>query len=228
MSEIILCLEIIGVISFSISGAMVAIDKESDFFGVIFLAVITTFGGGMIRDVIIGKGLPVFFTSHLLVTVSILTAIAVFIIASIFKKKYVKNEHLIETINNYFDAAGLGVFAISGAKICIDAGYTSAFAVICMGMITSIGGSMIRDFAFNVVPFFLRKRIYVVAAMVGASIYYVLYFHLHVNEGIAMIFGAGMVFIIRILATVFKLSIPKAIDFSKLKEDSTSGGEKKQ
>ena len=227
MSEILLCIEIIGVISFAISGAMVAIDKESDFLGVVFLSLTTSFGGGIIRDVLIGKGLPIFFTNYLLVAIAALTAVSVFVLASIFKKKYVENERFIAAINNYFDAAGLGVFAVSGAKICMDAGYTSPLAVIFMGMISSIGGSMIRDFALNVVPFFLRKRIYVLAAIMGASLYYVLYVCLNVNEGIAMIFGAGMVFIIRIFATVFKLSIPKAIDFSKLKKQKNSPREKK-
>ena len=222
MSEILLCIEIIGVISFAISGAMVAIDKESDFLGVVFLSLTTSFGGGIIRDVLIGKGLPIFFTNYLLVAIAALTAVSVFVLASIFKKKYVENERFIAAINNYFDAAGLGVFAVSGAKICMDAGYTSPLAVIFMGMISSIGGSMIRDFALNVVPFFLRKRIYVLATIVGASLYYVLFVCLNANEGIAMIFGAGMVFIIRILATVFKLSVPKAIDFSKLKKHKPS------
>ena len=218
MSEILLCLEIIGVISFSISGAMVAIDKESDFFGVIFLAVITTFGGGMIRDVIIGKGLPIFFTSYLLVAISILTAIAVFVVASIFKKKYVKNEHLIETINNYFDALGLGVFVISGAKICISAGFTNPFLIIIMGMLSGTGGSMTRDIIMRKIPALLQKHIYLMAALFGALLYYV-FWRTGVSDLIAVPISAASIVVIRILATAFRWNMPKAIDFSKMSED---------
>ena len=93
MTELLFCLEIIGVISFAVSGAMVAIDNECDLFGVIFLSITTCFGGGIIRDVIIDHGMPWVFTpgAYLLVSLGAASAIAVFIIAVIFKKKYVKN-----------------------------------------------------------------------------------------------------------------------------------------
>lgn len=227
MTELLFCLEILGVISFAVSGAMVAIDNECDLFGVVFLSITTCFGGGIIRDVIIDDGskMPWVFTSdaYLLVSLSAFSAVAVFIIAVIFKKKYVKNERVIEIINNYFDAVGIGIFAVSGAKVCMDAGVNSLFAIVCMGIISCIGGSMIRDFALNIPPFFLRKRIYCVAVIIGVLVYYLLYKNLEVPEVLAMTVGAALVSMIRILATVFKLSIPKAIIFSQLRDD----GEKK-
>jgi uncharacterized membrane protein YeiH len=148
-----------------------------------------------------------------------ITAVVVFVVACIFKKRYVRNEKLIASINNYFDALGLGVFTIAGAKICIDSGHTAVLPVLVMAMISSTGGSMIRDFALNEIPLFLRKRIYIIASLCGASLYYLLYMTLSLNETLSMIFGAGIIFIIRMLATVFKLNIPKAINFSEIKDD---------
>ncbi|MBE6644251.1 MAG: trimeric intracellular cation channel family protein [Ruminococcaceae bacterium] len=215
MSTIITVLEIIGVFSFSVSGALMAIDKENDFLGVVFLALITSFGGGMLRDIFIGNTPPLFFTLYPLIIVSAVTASAVFIIAALFKKKYVENEKLIQTVNNYFDAVGLGVFVISGAQICIDAGFSNPFLIIIMGMLSGTGGSMTRDIIMNEVPLLLRKHIYLIAAIAGAGVYYVLIF-LNVKNIIAVAVGALLIVIIRVLATMFKWNIPKAIDFSKM------------
>lgn len=215
MSAVLTVIEIIGVFSFSISGALMAIDKENDFFGVIFLAVITSFGGGMMRDIFIGNTPPAFFGMTLLVTVSVITATAVFLLAAIFKKQYVKHEKFIQTVNNYFDAAGLGVFVISGAKICIDLGYTNPFLIIIMGMLSGTGGSMTRDIIMNVVPGLLRKYIYMIAALAGAAVYYLLNLA-GVSDIIAVPIGVVLIFVIRICATVFRWNMPKAIKFSEM------------
>ncbi len=91
MSILIFILNIIGVISFAAAGAMVAIDKETDIFGVLFLSVTTCFGGGMLRDTMISEGLPRFFSQEMRIDILIclLTAIGVFVAAKILKKKYV-------------------------------------------------------------------------------------------------------------------------------------------
>ena len=215
MSTVLTVIEFIGVISFAISGALMAIDKENDFFGVILLAVITTFGGGMLRDLFIGNTPPVFFTLYPLVITCIATATVTFILAAIFKRQYVRNEEFINAVNNYFDALGLGVFVISGAKLCIDLGFDNPFLIIVMGMLSGTGGSMTRDIIMNEVPALLRKRIYLVAALLGASLYYLLY-SLSVSDLIAIPVSIILIVVIRILATVFKLNFPKAIDFEKL------------
>ena len=101
MAQLIIeIIEYLGIIAFSVSGAMIAIDKETDLFGVVFLAVITSFGGGITRDLLIGNIMPVFFESYVKVGVAVASAIAVYIIASVFKKGYVNNEALISKINN--------------------------------------------------------------------------------------------------------------------------------
>lgn len=215
MSTVLTVIEFIGVVSFAISGSLMAIDKENDFFGVILLAVITTFGGGMLRDLFIGNTPPVFFSLYPLVITCIATATVTFVLAAIFKRQYVQNEAFINAVNNYFDALGLGVFVISGAKLCIDLGLDNPFLIIVMGMISGTGGSMTRDIIMNEVPALLRKRIYLVAALLGASLYYLLY-SLSVSDLIAIPVSVILIVVIRILATVFKLNFPKAIDFEKL------------
>ena len=217
MSTALMIIEFIGVISFSIAGAIVAIDKENDIMGVLFLSVITTFGGGMIRDVFIGNTPPVFFrrSSLYLVIACLVAAIVVFVLAAIFKKQYLEEERTVRAINNYFDAIGLGVFVVFGAKICIDSGYTNPFLVIVMGMVSGTLGSMTRDIIVREIPILLVKRIYLVAALAGASLYYVL-FYFGVPDYISTPVAALLITAIRIMATVCNLNLPKAIKFSEI------------
>ena len=210
--------EIIGIISFAIAGAIEAINKETDLFGVVFLSLITAFGGGMIRDVMIGNNPPVFFTSYVWVATCAGTAVAVFVIAAIFKRKFVENEEIIGRINNVFDALGIGAFTVSGVKLTMDMGYTHPFIAISMAMITCIGGSMIRDFCLREIPFFLRKRVYALATLIGGACYWLM-IHFEANEIAAMIISPLVVFAIRMLATVFKWNFPKAIDFESMKKE---------
>jgi uncharacterized membrane protein YeiH len=216
MQTFFLVLETVGVISFAVSGAIAAIDKEIDLFGVLLLSLITAFGGGLLRDVIIGQT-PAFFSAHFHIACGAVAALVVFLVAAIFKKRYVAREELIGRINNYFDAVGLGIFAVMGAKACISAGYTSALVAISLGMTTGIGGGMVRDLCLKEIPFVLKKHVYAVAAIAGAAIYYITFFVARIPEYVALLLGVAAVVTIRIFATKFKLSIPKAIIFEKEK-----------
>ena len=224
MEQFLFVMEIIGIVAFSVSGAVTAIDKETDLFGVVFLAIITSFGGGLLRDLIIGVGSPLFFESYLLIIISVVTALAVFVIASVLKQRFVENEELVEKINTYFDAAGLGVFAVTGASVCMDMGIENPVTIISMGMLSCIGGGMIRDFSLREIPFVLRKRVYAFAAILGSTAYWLLRV-LSVNELVAVICGFSITVLIRICATVFKWNFPKAIEFSKLKPSSENDKE---
>ena len=218
ISTVFQILEHVGVLAFAISGALVAIDNETDIFGVIFLSFITSFGGGIIRDLCLGLPVPLFFTPNYtsLLLVCLVTSLAVFFFAMLFKNRFVKNEKLLDTINNYIDAVGLGAFAVAGAKLTIAMGYKSPFMVIMMGMTCCIGGGMLRDIMLNQIPFVLRKRIYALAAAAGSGAYYLLWV-LSVDDAIAMVIGAFVTIAIRVLATVFKWNMPRAINFSTLR-----------
>ena len=119
METLLLIINYIGIISFAAAGAMIAIDHETDLFGVVLLSVITCFGGGMLRDVIagqaIGRTIPAFFTDmNADIVICIVTTLAVFVIAALFKKKYIEKEAAVDRINNVLDALGIGVFAAAG------------------------------------------------------------------------------------------------------------------
>ena len=164
-------INIIGTISFAAAGAMVAIDKETDLFGVILLSLTTCFGGGILRDVMlgqtIGRDMPAFFESlEMEIIVCVCTALIVFLLALIFKERYVKEEETVDKINNVLDALGLGVFATVGTASYIE---VNAFVAITAGMFSAVGGSMIRDVILNTIPRVLRKRVYAVACIIGAG-----------------------------------------------------------
>ncbi len=220
-------IEHIGVVAFAISSAIVAIDRETDIFGVVFLSFITSFGGGIIRDLLLGLPVPLFFTKSYvsLIIVCLATSLAVFFFAMIFKNKFIHDEKLLDSVNNYIDAVGIGSFTVSGAMLTIEtAENPNAFIVIFMGMTACIGGGMIRDVMLNDIPFVLRKRIYALAAAAGAGIYYVLW-SLEVNNVASMIIGALTTVLIRVLATVFKWNMPKAIDFKRLRQEAQENAE---
>jgi len=214
-------LEHIGVIAFAISGAIVAIDREMDIFGVVFLSFVTSFGGGIMRDLFLGLDKPLFFTKSYvsLIIVCFVSAIFVFFFAMLFKRLFIREEKLLDNINNYIDAVGIGAFTVSGAKLAIDAGNTSPFVIIVMGMIACIGGGMLRDIMLNDIPFVLRKRIYALAAAAGAGVYYLLWRFTDIPESAATVIGTLITIFVRVLATLLKWNAPKAINFSKLRDD---------
>ena len=203
--------EWLGTAAFAVSGAMVAIDKGMDLFGVIFLAMVTALGGGTLRDVLIGHFPPRMFTNYQYLTLAVVCALAVFLLADMFKERYVKSEHGIERVNNVFDAIGLGVFAVSGARIGMEAGFMdNAFLVTFLGMTTAVGGGMIRDVLLKEIPFVLNKRIYAVAAIAGALTYWVIEV-VFLNPVLAYALGWLVVVTLRMLATIYKWNLPKAI-----------------
>lgn len=208
-------IESIGVIAFSVSGAMVAIRRKTDLFGVILLAVITTLGGGLTRDVIFSFSPPAFFNSKEYLLLSAIVSVIVFFFARKFSNTYLQNESRIEHINDIFDALGLGIFAVMGVKVAFEQGYEdNALISISCGALTCICGGMLRDVLTNSTPFVLVKRIYALAAIAGASTYYLLYIYseyIGVEDTLAMTIGLTVTFVLRILAMAFKWNMPKAI-----------------
>ncbi len=203
--------EAIGTAAFAVSGAMVAIDKGTDIFGVLLMAVFTALGGGTLRDVLIGHFPPRMFTNFHYVLLSCICALTVFVLARIFKERYIERERLIEQVNNVFDAIGLGIFAVSGARIGMEAGFAdNIFLTTFLGTTTAIGGGMLRDVLLQEMPFVLKKRVYAVAAIVGA-LGYALLMRMGMNSVMAYALGMMATTAVRILATVFRWNLPKAI-----------------
>ena len=200
--------ELIGTASFAISGSLIAIERQLDLFGVLFLAVITALGGGIVRDVLLGSLPPVFFTSYEFLAVAAICAIVVFVICYI-RHGTKKNGPIADMIFNIFDAIGLGVFAVVGTQAAMSAGYSdNAFMCIFMGMTTGTGGGVMRDMMSRSTPIILRKQVYATAAIIGSLLYYLLECFA-VHTAISVSVAVGAVLTIRILAATLRWTLPR-------------------
>ncbi len=204
--------EIVGTVAFSISGAYVAIERRLDYFGIIVLGIVTATGGGLIRDLFLHKTLPVAFLRWIYFAVAFTTVVVIIIYASLNSKKIGK-----DFLNKWmfyvyiFDAIGLGAFVAAGCGIAVSAGYDGNGLFVCfMGLITGVGGGIIRDILAGRTPLVLRKEIYAIPAIVGSVAYYLS--HKVIPNTIAMFFGCALVIIIRIFALKYGWHLPK-IDF---------------
>ena len=206
MDELIYALEIIGAAAFAVSGAMAALEHEADIFGVIFLAVVTALGGGVIRDLLLGVTPPKMFVSYVYLAAAAVAALVVFADAYIRREKYRKHRDKLDSINNMFDAVGLAVFTVSGMNTAMQQS-DNVLLILVLGMSTGVGGGMLRDMMINKMPKVLRKRVYAVASLLGGGVYYGL-FALGVHETIAAVSGMALIIALRVLATVYKWNLP--------------------
>ena len=206
--NIIFIVEIIGTIAFASSGAMVAVRKRLDLFGIIVLGVITAVGGGMLRDLMIGNIPPKMFRNPVYVLAAFLTVLVLFLLFRcwpfLLGSRYIEG---YEKIMNILDAIGLGAFTVIGIDTGVEAGYGDYhFLIIFLGVITGIGGGILRDIMAGETPYVLKKHIYACASIAGACLYVVL---LQVTRSdSAMIGSALLVVAIRILASHFRWDLP--------------------
>lgn len=158
--ELMSVMELIGTVAFAASGAIVAIQKNLDYFGIGFLAITTAVGGGVIRDTIINADLPVALANPIFVIVSIITAAAVILF---YRHVVLRRKTLL-----FFDAVGLAAFAAIGAETAVKYGHDMPFVVIFLALLTGCGGGTLRDVFAGQIPFIFVKEIYAIAAIAGA------------------------------------------------------------
>lgn len=194
-------LEGIGTIAFAISGALVGIKKEMDYFGIIVLAITTELGGGTFRDILIGNTPPIALREPFLAVLSICCAISAFYI---YKKLY-----QYANIIQLFDAVGLGAFTAIGANVAFNQDLESPFIVITLGLLTGTGGGIIRDVFAREIPFVFQKEIYAVASIMG-SISYLMIEPYFSTRG-AMYGCFFVTFIIRVVSIKYNLHLKKVI-----------------
>ena len=206
MEDVMFVLELIGAAAFAVSGAMVAIEKKADIFGVLFLAVTTALGGGVIRDVLIGRIPPVMFVSYWYLLISVVAALAVFIDAYLRSEKYKLHLDKLDAVNNVFDAIGLAVFTVSGMNAAMPVS-DNVILVLFVGMCTGVGGGMLRDVMTNTMPKVIRKRVYAVASLIGGGLYYVMHV-LDINQLLSVGCGMLVIFALRLFATIYKWNLP--------------------
>ncbi len=192
-------LDYLGTISFAVTGAAKAISHKADIFGIIVLATVVGVGGGVTRDVIFGR-LPAVFSDPIYVGLTVSTGILVFFI--FLRLKNTMNVWLI------FDAVGLGVFSILGASIIHQMIGLSFLPMLFGGMITAIGGGILRDVFVREIPIVFVKEVYAVASFVGIVIFY-LTLSLGMDIQIASIIGIITATGIRLLAIKYNWNLPK-------------------
>ena len=199
--------EIIGTIAFAISGAMTAIERKLDLFGVLFLGATTAIGGGIVRDILLGQIPPKAFLNYVYMLTAVVTAAVVFLFSYINSKREKPIRILNDDLLNFFDAAGLGIFSVIGVQNTINAGFgENAFFCIFLGMLTGVGGGMIRDVLSQTTPAVLRKHIYALASIAGSMCYYWLHRY---NDGAAIVVTTVLVIIIRMMARRYQWTLPK-------------------
>lgn len=202
-------LELIGVFAFAVSGAITAIKRDLDIFGVTVMGITTAMGGGVVRDILIGKLPPTMFYSYKYVLLAALTSIAIFTVAYVAKEKFSLNLNLINFVNNIFDAIGLGVFSVLGVSIAMTAGHAdNAFLCVFLGTMTGVGGGMLRDVMSVSTPLIFRKHIYALASILGSCTYYYMV-RFDIKNGYAIAVAMIVTFVLRMLATFYKWSLPK-------------------
>lgn len=201
--------EWIGTVAFSVSGAIHAIEKKLDLLGVVVLGCLTALGGGVLRDLLLGQIPPRAFSNFEYLIVASISALAVFAVAWFFRNGYRTHLAQLEQVNNVFDAIGLGAFSVVGVQIAMDSGYAgNLFFCVFLGATTGCGGGILRDLMCAKVPGVLTKHIYALASAAGGTLYWVLC-QLNVPEPVSVCGGILPVIAIRMLATIFRWSLPK-------------------
>ena len=206
---ILLILEIVGTIAFAVSGAFVAIKVRFDIFGVLVIGCVTAFGGGIIRDVLIGSTPPAIFSRWYMIVIAVATSIAVFVVAFVCRKKFDEVREKIENVNNIFDAFGLAAFTVMGTELAFSNGLqANPILAIALGVLTGCGGGVLRDVLTETQPYIFKKHVYALASILGGALYYGLRL---VVENTLLVSCVSMAFIIvmRVFARKYRWSLPK-------------------
>ena len=163
---VILSLNLAGTFAFGLSGGILAVRKQMDLFGVLVLSVATGLGGGIMRDVLLGHIPPATLTDWRYPAAASLAGLVVFL----WFTRVVHHGRFLTG----FDAVGLGIFKVTGTTIALGSGLDPAASAL-LGMLTGVGGGVLRDVLAAEVPLIFRSEIYAVASLLGAIIVIVAY-----------------------------------------------------
>jgi len=208
-ATVFFALEMVGVAAFAVSGVMVAIACELDVLGAVVLGAITAVGGGALRDVLLGILPPTLFVDPRYALVAVGVSLVTFFIAYFMGGKFLAKLEKLSAFINVLDAIGLGIFVIVGVDAAMKMGHGDNWVLaLFVGTVTGVGGGIMRDQLAGRVPMVLKKRIYVVAAIVGAVVYYVMV-RQDVLRVVALIVSSSLVIAIRLLAAHYKWNLPR-------------------
>ena len=208
MSDILLSLPVLiqildlfGTMAFAVTGAFKAIEHKSDIVGIIILSTITGVAGGVIRDIIFGKFPPTVVINPLYLIVTVVTGIVIFILYPSIKIHW--------NLFLKFDAVGLGVFTIIGASIAYNNIGLNFLTMAFAGVLTAVGGGILRDVFVNEVPLVFVKELYASTSFIGVIILFVMLV-MGINLYSATIPSILAVTSIRLLAMKYNWNLPRA------------------
>jgi uncharacterized membrane protein YeiH len=196
----LLIADLIGVAVFAASGATAAIAKRLDLFGVAFVGFVAALGGGILRDLVIGAVPPLAFADWRYAVTAVIASVAVFWLHPQLNR--MRRSVLV------LDAAGLGLFTVTGTLKALEAGVPPVGACL-IGMLTAIGGGLARDLLTGDIPAVLQRDIYAVAALCGAVLVTVLR-EFGLDRPLLMAAAAMMITGVRLLALYRRWSAPVA------------------
>lgn len=204
--QILFILEIIGTIAFAVSGAVVGIQKKMDIFGVCILGLTASVGGGILRDLILNITPPAAFRNAAFAVTAILVSILFFIPAV---RNTFEHRKIYEALILIMDSIGLGLFTVVGVQVATAAmPERNLFLITFVGVLTGVGGGILRDVFAGNTPYIFIKHFYACASIIGAWTCALLW---PLTGGVpAMIAGAVLTMILRLLAARFRWSLPKA------------------
>lgn len=205
---IVFLMEIIGTIAFAASGAMLGVEKKMDLFGVCVLGVITSVGGGMIRDIILGIVPPGVFQTPVYALVATVTSCVTF--GFIYEKRQLLEDHkgIYDKMLLVMDSIGLGVFTVIGVNTGIVRGYVDhRFLLVFLGTITGIGGGIMRDMMAGVPPYVFVRHVYACASIVGALV--CVYTYGIIGAVPSMVLSFCVIIVIRYLAAHYRWNLPR-------------------
>jgi uncharacterized membrane protein YeiH len=199
-ATLVFTLDLIGTFVFAISGAASGVKNRLDIFGVSVLAFVAGNAGGLTRDVLIGAVPPAAINDWRYVTASLIAGVTTFL----WYPSVQRLQHVIVL----FDAAGLAIFAVSGTQKALAYG-VNPFVAALLGMLTGIGGGMMRDLLVNEIPVVLRTELYAIAALAGAAV--VVAGHLlELPPTATTITGAILCFAVRLISIRRRWNLPVA------------------
>lgn len=209
MAYIIIILEVLGTIAFSVSGAIEAMKKGMDMLGVLALGLVTAVGGGILRDMITGQLPPVSLRNPRNAIIALVAALTAFVIGAVMSKRPKKHHSLIwNQALLVSDAIGLGAFTVLGIRyVQEEPAYENMALLIFVGVITGVGGGMLRDVFAGNVPYIFRKHVYATASIAGAVIYLVMDRKGYTEA--AAVISLLFVLVLRLLAAHYQWNLPK-------------------
>ena len=207
MDTFVLILELIGTVAFAASGAIVAIRKKMDIFGVAVLALVTSVGGGMIRDMLLGVTPPATFRDPVYAVTAIVVSLVVFIPPV---RHYLAGTHAAYQRDMLvMDSLGLGVFTAVGVSLAYAAQPGAGiFLSTFIGVLSGVGGGILRDVLAGDTPYIFIKHVYACASLDGDLACSLIW--RQTGQAYAMVIGAAIVVLIRMLSAIYKWNLPRA------------------